>query len=657
MSDDSVYPEAAMPGTPPTDEQFIAVVKDAFAKSERFRDPIQKKWNYHFRLLNGSPKSDFDARTWRTNRFVNMMSVAATIIKSRFYQGMPVGTVEGRTAQAQINEDNMNSVLLYDQERAKLEVTLGDVISDGVDFACGLMKQGWRTETTDNLPRTAGFLAKMISAIRKFIPKFKESAILYDGPTFQWVDPWSFRWDPNGTDIDDCSWVGEATEQTAYQIRKDPSVDPEVIQRIRGFERLAKSVKKKSDFEERMLALGLTKVEANRFYGKVKDGLHEVAEYWGAYDIDGDGIEEEVRGLVIDWMFVGYLEENPYWHGKKPYSKWAFNSIPGFFVGRSLSDQAAESQEEINDMTNQGGDVRKLTAKPLIFMNLGADVEPEAVTWAPGAIIPRERPTDIEVFQPDISALGAILEMKKEEREIFQLLTGMNDVSIGQQDVGIADNTATGAAIAQEQTELRYKNAAIGLDLFMERNGEMLIWNEQQFRNRTDSVPVRDDMGKLTYQKIAPKDLSGLFSYRIVSSSLSMQSPTSKVNSLMKVLSIIQNNPQYNINPLIDKVVLELGVDPATIKTVQQGSQDLDKVQQFASLPPDIQQKELSKMSPQDQELMMKAMQNIPNQPQNASPQGNANPGQIAPPDPVQIGAPQGAVGTPAPNPGMGTAA
>lgn len=628
---DSVYPDEPIIGQDSTKARFAKAVRIAFDDSYQFRNVYTQKWNYNFRLLNGAPR-EVMGKSWRTNRFVNVVRVASLLLKSRFWQGLPVAEAEGRTLQANVNADSLNNILLYDQERGRLEKELGNVIEDGINYACGIMYEGWRTETRDNVPRSDTFWDKMIAAIKKNIPGFKETQILYDGPEFRWVDPWTFYWDKNGTDIDDCAFNMEVTYETMYQLRKDPAIDQDVLKEVRAITRDISSMKAK-EADDRLRALGLPPADAKRIYGKIKEGLHEKILYWGAYDINDDGIEEEVKGIVIDGYFVGFLDENPFNHGKKPYAKWDFNEIPGFFVGYSLLDQVAQSQEEINDGTNQLGDVRKLTAKPIIKIKLGADIQPEDISFAPGALVPVENMEDIDFYQPDTAAILALLEYLKAERENFQLLSGMNDVSLGQQDVGIGDNTATGAAIAQEQTELRYKSPAIGLDLFIQRIGEMLIWNEQQFRNSKEIVPVRKD-GVVQYKTIRPKDISGLFSYRIISSSLTNQTPTIRINNLLKVLQVIQQNPLYDSSKVIDELIEELGVDPKSLK--QAGPSNMDSVQKLAALPPDQQQAAIAKLSPEDQQLMQKALQAVTQG--NASQTNPAQPGQAIPTAPVQGG-------------------
>lgn len=649
---DSVYDDpvivggASAPGKEARDADFANAVRISFDEAEEFRNVYTRKWNYNFRLLNGVPKESAP-QAWRTNRFVNLVRVASLLLKSRFYQGLPIAQAEGRTLAASVNADSMNQVLSYDQERAGFETEMGNCIEDGINNAFAVMYEGWRTETAENVPHSKGFWENMLASIRKSVPGFKESQILYDGPEYRWVDIFTFYWDPNGATVDDCGYCMEVTDETIYQLRKDPSIPEESIRRLTSITREIRSLKAE-DADERLRALGLPPKDASRVYGKIRQGLHEKILFWGSYDIDGDGLEEEVKGILLDGIEVAFLEENPFRHGKKPYATWDFNKIPGFMVGYSLLDQASQSQEELNDTTNQLGDVKKLTARPIIKMRLGADMQPEDFSFAPGALVPVEQMDDVEYYQPDTSAIGALLEYLKFEREMFQLLTGMNDVSLGQQDVGIGDNTATGAAIAQEQTELRYKAPAIGLDLMVQRLGEMQMWNEQQFRTSKEVVPVRKE-GNVTYQEIRPKDISGLFSYRIVSSSLTSQTPTIRINNLMRVLEVIQNDPTYDRTKIIDELIEELGVDPKGLR--QAGPSSMSNVQKLAQLPPDQQQAALARLSPQDRDLMTKAIQSVS--------QGNASqnptqgvPGQTQPQQaaPVQVPGPQG---SPVPPPGI----
>lgn len=618
----------------------LQVVVKAYEDAELWRKPIKRKWDKHFRLMQGLHPKDQKYKAWQTDRMVPLIGLAMDLLGSRFYQGLPVAQAQGLTLESSLNEDKMNQVLDFDQDRMGLELTMDKFIKDGLGFALGIMRTGWKTETAGNLPHSTSFLDKMIAQMKKLMPGVKLTDYLYDGPTVNWVDPLSFYWDPKGDTIDDCSFVIERTEESTYDLQRDPSIDRKIIRQLTEAALNEESYGK--NLRDRMAALGYSEVEIKRQYERISSGVHEVLRYWGAFDIDGDGLEEECRITVIDGILLGTFEENPYNHGQKPYTVWQFDLVPGFLNGRSIPDRLEQLQLEFNDNINQLGDIRKIVARPMVKFKLGGQTDPETLQVAPGMPIGLENMDDLEWYQPDVSAIPALLELLSFERELFQLISGINDVSLGQQDVGIGDNTATGSTIAQEQTELRYKQPAILLDLAIERFGQQLISLEQQYRKRKMTVPIKDDAtGKTTYQQFAPKDYSGLYSYKIVSGSLSQQSPTLKLNNLKTVLEIINGDPNYNPTEVKDEMLREMNFDPSQFKMAQ--TNNLDEVQKFAALPPQQQQAALAQMNPDDRALMMKALSLIP----NPNAQSNQTPPQPGGPSPM---------GTPAGQPVSGPA-
>jgi hypothetical protein len=613
--------------------------------------------------VNGIPRKDRNKKAWQSVRFVPIIGMVRDLIIPRLYQGLPASAVEGLSKTAQINEEAVNLVLDYDQSRMGLEMVLNKLIKDGFDYGLGIRKDLWRTETAENIPHTESFLDGMLKNINKVLKKsvgggkLQPDQLLYDGPDCSWVDPFSFWWDQYGDSEESCAFMGEQHFWSMFKMRKDPRIDPECLEEVR---KLETGDITEHTIKERLQALGHSLSETNRIYGKIKEGHHEVLEYWGTFDIDDDGLEEECRIMVIDRLIVGCCEQNPYWHGKKPYSIWQYDPINGQLVGRSMVARLKELQEEYNDATEQSSDMRKLTLKPMFKYRLGSDTNPASLQVAPGMPIGVENMEDVEWDRPPdfTQQLQAVLS---EIREIVQLISGANDVALGQQDVGIGDNTATGASIAQEQTEMRFKQPAILLDLMMIRAGNLLISNEQQYRSDNLDIPNRDG-GTVKWSTIRPEDLAGQFGYQMASGTLQQPNPQTRIQNLVNALKLTQGNQLYDPNKLIDQILVAMKVNPTSIKAPAaaspEGGGQLDKVAQLAALPPQEQQQFLATLNPQDRELMEKALAAVqpPNQaPPNGQPQqpqgpgpGNAQPqsqpGLPAPgATPTGVAAPQGA--------------
>ena len=637
-----------------TRHEALSVVTESWLKAEEFRRPFIKEWNEAFRLVNGIQKKDRNRKAWQSQRFVPLIGMVRDLIVPRLYQGMPASAAEGLSENAELNEDALNSKLDYDQSRMDLETVINKVVKDAFDYGLGIRKDYWRTETANNTPHSKGFVESMLSEANKMLSKavggkkLKPSQLLFDGPDVDWIDPFTFFWDPAGDEIDHMGYCGEVYSRSLYRLRKDPRISTAAIKEIKDFE--TGSVDE-PEIRERMRALGYTQNDIARTYAKIRDGEHEVIEYWGAFDIDGDGIEEECVIIIVDRMTVAMCEENPFWHGKKPYSTFQYDLVSGMFVGRSMVRRLKELQEEYNDATDQASDMRKLTLRPMLKYKLGSDMDPASLQVAPGMPIGVESMQDLEWDRPpDFTAqLAAVL---KETRDLVQLISGANDVALGQKDVGIGDNTATGASIAQQQTEMRYRQPAILLDLMMVRAGNMLISNEQQFVDSDMQIPSRDG-GSVTWSTIRPQDLAGRFEYQMESGTLQQADPQQKVQNLVNAFKLVQNNQAYDVGKLTDMILEAMKINPASIKTAMApqgmgGGVDNSKIAQLAQQPPQVQQKFLDTLNPQDRQLMeqalasqAQALANTTNG-QQSQPQQTAPGPQIAAPVPGSGGPPAG---------------
>ena len=596
-----------------TKDQALSVVTESWLKAEEFRRPFVKEWNEAFRLVNGIQKKDRARKAWQSQRFVPLIGMVRDLIVPRLYQGMPDSAAEGLSENAELNEDALNSVLDYDQAKMDLETVMNKVVKDAFDYGLGIRKDYWRTETADNLPHDQEFLDRMLSEANKMLKKavggqkMKQSQLLYDGPDVEWTDPFNFFWDPAGDSIDHMSFCGEVYSRSLYRLRKDPRISSESLKEIKEFETGAVT---EPAIRERMRALGYTQTEITRSYAKIRDGEHEVIEYWGAFDINGDGIEEECCIILIDRLSISYCEQNPFWHGLKPYSVFQYDLVSGMFVGRSMVRRLKELQEEYNDATDQASDMRKLTLRPMLKYKLGSDMDPNSLQVAPGMPIGVESMQDLEWDRPPdfTPQLAAVL---KEIRDLVQLVSGANDVALGQKDVGIGDNTATGASIAQQQTEMRYRQPAILLDLMMVRAGNMLISNEQQYRDGDLQIPSRDG-GTVSWNTIRPQDLAGRFEYQMQSGTLQQPDPQQKVQNLVNAFKLVQNNQAYDVGKLTDMILEAMKINPASIKAPMapqgMGGPANDKVAQLAQQPPQVQQQFLDTLSPQDRQLMEQAL-------------------------------------------------
>lgn len=593
-------------------------MKTAFENAYEFRRPIEAKWNYWFRLANNIPPKN--RSKWMTNRSLPYTQAIVDLIVPRLYSGLPKATVVGRTLAAAVNQDDMNQLLDYQQDVMKLEVMVNDLIKQAVMYGLACFKIGWKKETAKNIPHTGKFLDKMKSYLSGLGFKVKNDDLLYDDPIITCPDTFNVFWDEKATSDKDASFIIERNETSKYQLRQDPTYEGALIDSIATESEDVDKTKR-----ERLTMLGYTTNQAKKLVEKGSGQFIEILDYWGAFDIDGDGIEEECHIVLANRETVLLMEENPYYDGRKPFRFYVYDRMPGFFCGKGVVERVASLQEELNDAGNQASDMRKLTLSPVMKVRKGARVNLESLKFVPGMPIFLDNPETDLIFErmPDFTEQLEIIQ--KSAKEMMQMATGATDVIIGQNDVGLSSNTATGVSIAQEQSSMRFRQPAILLDIFMEEVGEALISRNQQFFDRKRTIPVMKD-GMTTYKEIAPETIMGSMSYKVQTGSMNPQSATVRQTQLVNMKNLLMNNPDYDQKKIDDMIVQSFNVDPSSVKVQSQASGEaLQKLQQ---LPPALQQAAIAKLSPQQQELVTKALQNgQPAQPSLPQP-GNPAPGQ-----------------------------
>ena len=627
--------------------EVLDTVLKAHARSTSMLRPIHQKWRDDFDILRGlNYRMKKGQQRWRSDVRVPIARPYFDILVSRFFQAVPAAQAVGLDLQSRVNQDKMNMLLNRDQDNMRLESVFNPFVKDGIEKGLGVMRDGWLTETPDTVPHTKEFMERKLKSAKKTDPKATLKDLFKDEPTATWVDPFLCWWDPISYAVDMGGWWGETEYLSDGELMRHPVIDRAVAK-----EAVGSKVTVDQGVRDRLRSLGYGNTDVSNFLKNAKNGINEVLWYWGLYDVNDDGVDEECRLYVVNRVAAGKAEENPFEHGERPYSVWQYDAEGGSMVGFSFMDRMRSIQVEYDDATNHFADNRKLTMNPVITYRLGSDLDPEYLSYAPGLAIPVEQQDDVEYkempqFGNEIQSYLVAL------RELGQLLTGANDVTLGQQDVGIGDNTATGASIAQEQTEMRFKQPALMLDAAVIRFGNHLISNEQQFRDSDQKILVTQD-GGVDFKDIAPRQISGNFDYQMASGTLMQDTGVQQFKKLQAFKQEVAQNPNFDLDKIDERIAEAMGINTAPLRKAPD-NQNGDAANKLAQLPPDQRTAAVQqlKLAPEDEQLLMQHLaQNQNGQQPAPQPQGPVGPPPI-PLQPAGMGHPgttaQGAPGLPA---------
>jgi hypothetical protein len=190
----------------------------------------------------------------------------------------------------------------------------------------------------------------------------------------------------------------------------------------------------------------------------------DILEDYRRYDIDGDGLDED----VIVWVSVhvptkilgwDYLD-NVYATGRCPLRVGRFHPVPFRFYGLSYAEMIRGIQEEINAIHNQRIDSGTLANLPWGFKRASSTLPPIQQRIKPGEFIDIDNPQqDILIPKFNVNTAWG----QQEEATLMQYkerLDGLSDLSMGKQPNRVgATRTAKGTQTLLSEAGLRYKTA------------------------------------------------------------------------------------------------------------------------------------------------------------------------------------------------------
>lgn len=198
--------------------------------------------------------------------------------------------------------------------------------------------------------------------------------------------------------------------------------------------------------------------------------LPALAEAGGRADAAEDGFgEADAKGLYLAhhyWEEERHLvflnrsqcvceEENPFWHGMKPYDKCCYVPLPGEFYGVGVPEILACLQDELNTSRNQRVDYNSLALRRMWKLRRGCGLTARDLVWRQNGVLQVENMDDVQ----EISLQGLPADAFANENSIKQDMqdaTGCHDILMG---VAYSNETATTTLTRDNNASLRFKAA------------------------------------------------------------------------------------------------------------------------------------------------------------------------------------------------------
>jgi hypothetical protein len=418
------------------------------------------------------------------SRFINVLFAADPMIKLRAKTREWVDATPKLERFLQSELDNNKALDVWNFVRqAMLEVTkLGTTVG----------KSGYRKEFRKVLQeRERGTQT----------PLYVETT---NGATLEWLTVGRFMMRLHETDPDDAHWCGEEHEFTWSQLKsmaQSGRMDPEAIERIK-----AQWVQNDMGMEGSGAERGITLHTTH----PIEDGslAHQIAkqanleplwhqvfrvkEIWVSWDIDGDGVDEE---LVVDFHrhTKEFLSIRSNWNrdASRPYGILQFLPIEGQWVGLGVGKQNEQLQEEITTIRRQRIDNATLANMRMFAVRKGSGVKPGEPIFPGKMWFVTDPKNDIAPIQMSEIYASSVANEAAVQRDSDKR-TAVNEALLGLPPDGTPP-TATSEIQRLQEGSQKFDFILKGIRRWMKKLFKQVLLNYQQFGDQELHFAVMGD--------------------------------------------------------------------------------------------------------------------------------------------------------------------
>ena len=416
--------------------------------AEQWRDSrYADLWQDCYRRYRSQPKRQREG----SNLFVPHTFMQCEVIKARLCESLfsqrPYLAALPRESNDAARAQKMQTLLDWQlNERMDLPRLLGErVIANLVIYGTGITYTGWQVKRRRMRQAIAESQPLADAAGRPYLDEngqalelprqrvIERLVTLYDDPLVADIALSDFFCDPLAEDIEGARFCGHCELMTREALQA-----------------LAEEGKYSIDWEKLPPAAGAAtrgraQEEADCFAAGEDKELHLVHHYW-----------EDARHLVfLDRCQCICEEENPFWHGMKPYDKCCYVPLPGEFYGMGVPEILAGLQDELNTSRNQRIDYNSLSLRRMWKLRRGCGLTARDLVWRQNGVLQVENMDDVQEI--DLQSLPAdAFANESSVKQDMQDATGCHDILMG---IAYSNETATTTMTRDNNASLRFKAA------------------------------------------------------------------------------------------------------------------------------------------------------------------------------------------------------
>ena len=287
-------------------------------------------------------------------------------------------------------------------------------------------------------------------------------------------------------------------------------------------------------------------VESNnfKFNDKARKRL-KAYEYWGYWDIAGDGV---LVGIVATWIgsILIRLEENPFPHGRLPFSVATYMPVVRSVHGEPDAELLKENQDSIGRMTRAVHDITAKQAVGQEFIDENFFPSPsQKNSYEKGNTVYYRSGFDPQkaIYRRDVQQVGSTpFDVIKWQSSDANELTGTKPFSgPGGAKMGgdKQDRDSMDATAKRELSILRRLSDSLFVDM-----ARMTIANNQEFLSEEEVIRITDEK----FEVVKRDDLQGDFDLTV-----QVSTPEKDEDQANKIMKLMQTNAA-NMDPEISKM-------------------------------------------------------------------------------------------------------
>ena len=341
---------------------------------------------------------------------------------------------------------------------------------------------------------------------QKSMEMITANRIEFSGPEFKTIDRYMLYEDPTGETVDDTPCVIER-----HIVNKAHLLDWKrrgYYKNLEGFEDSG-SILSTLMNEHQLQRMATSGIDMASMEGP--GNKFELLEYWGEFDLYGDGTEQECVITVLEQKRVIRCELNPWPHGRKPYLDCPYTLLPNEMDGMGVIEPVRFLQYEADDTHNQIMDNKTLILNCMWLVDKMAGINPRDLVMRQGGIIRTSDMKGLEALRPpDMTAAGynafSLLEA------LFKEATGATSALQGQNTIGKQTATEVSSLLTEGNVRLELVMELLTKRVFIPMLEMWHILNEEYY-DQTIYEQITGPKGIKEEGVITPEDVYGQWQF------------------------------------------------------------------------------------------------------------------------------------------------